>query len=323
MSKVKYATIGIVLIILVIAGFVVFRARQRRSEVAYQTDEALALIKDVNVKTVDGSSSWKKIQMTLQLLNIKDVPDDISGYKRELEYSKIARSDISDMRGELDTIRANHGSIGASLRKLDEVPLPDWINEYVMLKSLMVEKDGERTDVTEKLLDDLGLYYQFSEIFMEGMIAQAQMEENLVGGVEAFEDEDYLGARRLFQEASDSNSIVQLRVDEASKLINFDYFTRIDANRRDAEDVIEKYLSIVDLVDEGAYQEADNLYQEAKVDYDVLLSQKLIPSDLLPEHQAWWSNNIEPKLEQTRQLTDDIDQLEAQLGEFYREHTTE
>ena len=65
MSKSKYVVIGIVLIIIVIVGLMVFRARQRRSEVAYQADEALTIIKDINAKTMDVSSSWKEIQITL------------------------------------------------------------------------------------------------------------------------------------------------------------------------------------------------------------------------------------------------------------------
>lgn len=323
MSKSKYVVIGIVLIVIVIVGLMVIRARQRRSEVAYQVDEALTIIKDINAKTVDISSSWKEIQITLQLLNVRDIPDDISGYKRELEYSKIARNDIADMRDELDAIRADHESIAASLRKLEDIPLPDWIDEYIMLKTTIIEKDGERADVTEELLDELNLYYQFSDAFLEGMIAQAQMEENLEDGAEAFEDEDYLAAQRSFQKASDDNVKVQEYADEASKLIKFNYLTRIDANRKDAEEVIEEYLTVVDLVDEGSYIEADNLYDEAEDDYNALLSQKLTSSDLLPEHQTWWSKNIESKLDQIQQLTNDIGQLEAQLSKLYEEHTTE
>ena len=323
MSKSKYIVIGIVLIIIVLFGLMVFRARQRRAETAYQVDEALTIVKDINAKTVDASSSWKEIQITLQLLNVRDVPDDISGYKRELEYSKIARNDIVDMRNELDAIRANHESITTSLRKLEDIPLPDWIDEYIILKSMIIEKDDERADVTEELLDELNLYYQFSGAFLEGMIAQAQMEENLEDGVEACEDEDYLAAQRSFQKASDDNLKVQEYADEASKLIKFNYLTRIDANRKDAEEVIEEYLTVVDLVEEGSYTEADNLYDEAEDSYNALLSQRLTSSDLLPEHQTWWSKNIEPKLDQIQQLTNDIGQLEAQLSKLYEEHTTE
>lgn len=322
-SKSKYVVIGIVLIIIVIIGLMVFRARQRRSEVTYQVDEALTVIRDINAKTVDASSSWKEIQITLQLLTVRDVPDDISGYKRELEYSKIARSDITDMRDELDAIREDHESIATSLRKLEDIPLPDWIDEYIMLKSMMIEKDDERADVTEELLDELNLYYEFSDAFLEGMIAQAQMEENLEDGAEACEDEDYIAAQRSFQKASDDNLKVQEYTDEAAKLIRFNYLTRIDANRKDTEEVIEKYLTVVDLVDEGSYEEADNLYDEAEDDYNALLSQKLTSSDLLSEHQTWWSKNIEPKLVQMQQLTNDIGQLEVQLSKLYEEHTTE
>ena len=190
LSKAKYAVIAIVLIVIVILGVLILRGRQRREEVQYQIDEASTLVNNVNRETEQISNSWEKIDSTLKTLKIKDVSDDTSSLQRAIEDSKEARNDIAEMREELNSIRQRHSNIQASLQELGRMEIPDWIRDYINLKSSMIEKDGERADVTETLLNDIDQYYQFSEQFFAGMIAQIEMEENSEEGINIFPNED-------------------------------------------------------------------------------------------------------------------------------------
>jgi len=61
-------------------------------------------------------------------------------------------------------------------------------------------------------------------------------------------------------------------------------------------------------VDQGSYDEASDLYEEADEDYKSL--DRLHISDFKTENTNWWTNKITSVHEAIKELTRDIDDLE-------------
>jgi hypothetical protein len=91
------------------------------------------------------------------------------------------------------------------------------------------------------------------------------------------------------------------------------------SNRIEAEQVIEKFTTVIDLVKAGSRAQADQLYDEASQQYDSLKVKRLHAEDLMPEHQSWWSTKVDSILGEVTQLTTDIGVLQAQIDALVKE----
>jgi hypothetical protein len=214
------------------------------------------------------------------------------------------------MENALDSIRNHDDKAVTYLQELKDLKLPDWGYEYADLITSILEKDRQRVDKSQQMLDNVNTFYKFSEEFLAGLLVQMDMEEALKDGAEKALDKDYAGAKEQFEKALDFNSQVKDHVSEASNVMHFNYLDRIESNREKAKEIIEKFIESCDLAIDGAYTESREKYEEADEEYRSLNLVYL--SDLKPENSEWWKQNVESIYQDIRQLTNEIEDLEHQ-----------
>jgi len=314
-NKWKYFTIALLLIIVIFGVLIATRGRRSRVEV----DDASQILADLGDEIEAIGRSWTSIESELKDLRPVDLTYETSNLNREIDYSKTARQNIADMKDELESIKDNHDDVSNALDDLGDLELLEWHYDYVDLHESILGKDNDRVAKTEELLENLDLYYAYSEQFLEGLIANVEMEESLQNGIDEYLEEDYLGAREEFENAKDKNSEVEAYVKEASVIMDFNYLDKIETNRQDAEEIIEKFIQVCDLVDQGSYDEASNLYEEADEDYRSL--DRLHISDFKTENTNWWTKNITSVHEAIKELTRDIDDLEYNAKNLVERNT--
>ena len=71
-------------------------------------------------------------------------------------------------------------------------------------------------------------------------------------------------------------------------------------------------------IEKGSYQEANDLFQQAEKEYNEL--KRLYPSDLIPEHREWWSNNIDSPKDELREFSRAIENIENKMQSLIKEH---
>ena len=315
-SKWKYIGIALLLIIIILGVLIVARGRRDRLEVA---DDASQILSDLGDEIETIGRSWASIESDLKDLRPVDLTYETSSLNREIEYTKTARQTIADMKDELESIKDDHDDLSNALDDLGDLELRDWHFDYVDLHESILSKDNDRVAKTEELLGNLDSYYKFSEQFLEGLIANVEMEESLQNGIDEYLQEDYSGAREEFENAKDKNSEVEAYVEEASAIMDFSYLDKIETNRDEAEEIIEKFIQVCDLVDQGSYDEASDLYEEADEDYISL--DRLHISDFKTENTNWWTNKISSVHEAIKELTRDIDDLEYDAKTLVQRNT--
>lgn len=304
-----YVVIGVVLIILVVLGaFIVVGNRQRQSQI----DAAYQILTEIGQDTQALTSSWNKAKSEIETLGIVEITDDLSELNAAIVYSTDKRALLSDIKTELDSVSVYQSKIDASLQALQKLELPSWVNDYAGLMKSMLEKDRERLQKAQQLLDSADRYYAFSEPLAQGMLAQISMEQHLNDGSNKFEGKDYVGAREHFSQALDQNSQVDKYASDARKIIAMTYLDKIHANKVEAQAVINKYLGVLALADAGSYGEADRQYQEAEKAYESLLAKRLHSADLMPENKAWWDGQVASLQNELKQLTAAIEDLQQQ-----------
>jgi len=314
-SKWKYFAISLLLIIVIFGVLIATRGRRSRVEV----DDASQILADLGDEIEAIGRSWASIESELKDLRPVDLTYETSSLNREIDYSKTARQNIADMKDELESIKDNHDDVSNALDDLGDLELLDWHYNYVDLHESILGKDNDRVAKTEELLENLDSYYAYSEQFLEGLIANVEMEENLQNGIDEYLEEDYSGAREEFENAKDKNSEVEAYVKEASIIMDFNYLDKIETNRQDAEEIIEKFIQVCDLVDQGSYDEASDLYEEADEDYRSL--DRLHISDFKTENTNWWTKSITSVHEEIKELTRDIDDLEYNAKNLVERNT--
>ena len=311
----KYVVIAVILIFLVIIGLMIMRGRRDK----YEGDEASELLSELNDQLQSIGTLWANIKSNLEDMEILSVETDIPEIQKQIDKAKTAREDIREMKSDLESIRNQQEKSEKTLDKIQNLELPEWIYDYGELLSERTGKDKERADQTDNILTNLDLYYVYSEEFYKGKIAELNMEENLEDGINNFLEEDFGSARENFEEAMDDNLNVKEHIAVASEKISFNYLEKVSSNREAAEKIIEKLQEVCDLVEKGSYNEANDLFQEADKEYKEL--ERLYPSDLMPEHREWWRTNIDTSLNDLRDLSRAIEDIESQARSLIKENT--
>ncbi len=309
----KYVAIAVVLIVLLVGAFVVLRGRART-----RIDEASPLIEVISQETQEISSLWTNIDSNRESLRMVDTTYDMSIMTQEVDYCQTARNTVTDLKNDLDSVVTHEDKVGESLQDMAGMELPEWYAEYIDIRNTMVDKDLERVDKANQMSDNLDTCYGFTEELLLGLIAQHNMETALQDGMDMYLEEDYSGAREQFEAALDHNSQVDSHVVAASDILSFDYLDRIDSNRVSAESVIQKFIQVCDLAEEGSYDDARDLYEEADGEYRSI--SRVYQSDIKPEIQNWWKANIESISKDIKGLTNEIEDLQDQADSLIEEH---
>ena len=285
----------------------------------YEGDEASELLSDINDQLQSIGTLWTNIKSNLEDMKLLTVEDDVSEIRNQIDDAKAAREDINEMKSDLESIRNHQDMVKEKLEEMGQLELPEWIYDYIELQKERTEKDKERVEKTDNMLTKLDLYYAYSEEFDEAKIAEINMEQNLEEGINEFLEENIASAREKFEEAMNDNSEVKNHIEAASKMISFDYLENASSNREDAEEIIRKLQEVCDLAEKGSYGEASDLFQEADKEYQKL--RRLYPSDLMPEHREWWSKNIDPPINDLRDLSRVIEDIDSQVKSLIKEHS--
>jgi hypothetical protein len=311
----KYVVIAAILIFLAVIGLLIMRGRRDR----YEIDDASKQLSEINDQLQSIGTLWTNIKSNLEDMKLLTVENDISEIRNQIDDAKVARENINEIKSDLESIRKDQGKINETLEEMEQLELPEWIYDYIELQKERNEKDQERVDITDNMLTKLDLYYTYSEEFYEAKIAEINMEENLEEGINKFLEENIASAREKFEQAMDDNLEVQKHIEAASKIISFDYLEKASSNREDAEEIIRKLQEVCDLAEKGSYGEASDLFQEADKEYQEL--RRLYPSDLMPEHREWWSKNIDSSINDLRDLSRVIEDIDSQVKSLIKEHS--
>ncbi len=285
----------------------------------YEGDDASKLLSEINDQLQSIGTLWTNIKSDLEDMKLLTVEDDISEIRNQIDNAKAAREDIKEIKSDLESIRNNQDTVKEKLEEMEQLELPEWIYHYIELQKERTEKDQERVDKTDNMLTKLDLYYAYSEEFYEAKISEINMEENLEEGINKFLEENIASAREKFEEAMDDNSKVKKHIEAASQIISFDYLKKASSNREDAEEIIRKLQEVCDLAEKGSYSEASDLFQEADKEYQEL--RRLYPSDLMPEHREWWSKNVDSPINDLRDLSRVIEDIESQVKSLIKKHS--
>jgi len=313
--KKKYLALVGILIFIAIIGLMIIRSRRDR----YKVDEASELLSEINDQLQSIGRLWTNIRSNLEDMKILSVEYDLPEIRNQINNAKNAREDITDMKSDLQSIRNHQDKIKKTLEEMEKLELPEWTYDYIELQNERTEKDEERVDKTDDILANLDLYYSYSEEFYEGKIAELNMEENLEEGINNFLEENITSAKEKFEQAMNNNSKVKQHIEAASKIISFNYLEKVSSNREDTEEIIRKLQEVCNLVEKGSYNEANNLFQEADKEYKEL--KRLYPSDLMPEHREWWRVNVDSKVNDLRDLSRIIENIESQAKSLIQKNT--
>ncbi len=313
--KKKYIAIAAILLFIAIIGLMIIRGRRDR----YEVDDASELLSEINDQLQSIGRLWTNIRSNLEDMKILSVEYDLPEIRNQINNAKTAREDITEMKSDLQSIRNHQDKVKRTLGEMEKLELPEWTYDYIELQNERTEKDEERVDKTDDMLANLDLYYSYSEEFYEGKIAELNMEENLEEGINNFLEENINSAREKFEQAMNNNLKVKQHMEAASKIISFDYLEKASSNREDAEEIIRKLQEVCVLVEKGSYNEANNLFQETEKEYKEL--KQLYPSDLMPEHREWWRVNIDSKVNDLRDLSRTIEDIESQTKSLIQQNT--
>jgi hypothetical protein len=313
--KKKYIAIAAILIFIAIIGLMIIRGRRDR----YEVDDASELLSEINDQLQSIGRLWTNIRSNLEDVKIISVEYDIPEIRNQINNAKTAREEITEMKSDLQSIRNHQDKVKKTLGEMGNLQLPEWTYDYIELQNERTEKDKERVDKTDNMLANLDLYYSYSEEFYEGKITELNMEANLEEGINNFLEENIDAAREKFEQAMNNNSKVKQHIEAASKIISFNYLEKASSNREDAEAIIIKLKEVCDLVEKGSYNEANNLFQEADKEYKEL--KRLYPSDLIPEHREWWTKNVDSQINDLKDLSRTIENIESQAKSLIQKNT--
>ena len=313
--KKKYIAIAAILIFIAIIGLMIIRSRRDR----YEVDDASELLSEINDQLQSIGRLWTNIRSNLEDMKIISVEYDIPEIRNQINNAKTEREEITEMKSDLQSIRNHQDKVKKTLGEMGKLQLPEWTYDYIELQNERTEKDKERVDKTDNILANLDLYYSYSEEFYEGKIAELNMEVNLEEGIDNFLEENINAAREKFEQAMNNNSKVKQHIEAASKIISFNYLEKASSNREDAEAIIIKLKEVCDLVEKGSYNEANNLFQEADKEYKEL--KRLYPSDLIPEHREWWTKNVDSQINDLKDLSRTIENIESQAKSLIQKNT--
>jgi hypothetical protein len=310
----KYVVIASILIFLIIIGLMIMRSRRDR----YEGDEASGLLSEIKDQLQSIGTLWTNIKSSLEDMELLSVEDEIPEIRNQIDNAKTAREDIKEMKSDLESIRDQQDKVKNTLDEIKKLELPEWIYDYIDLQNERTEKDEERLGKTDNILTNLDLYYAYSEEFYEGKIAELNMEKNLEEGINSFLEDNINSAKEKFKEAMDNNAEVEKHIKTASEKIPFNYLEKVRSNRKDAEKIIGKLQEVCDLVEKEAYSEANDLFQEAHKEYKEL--ERLYPSDLMPEHREWWRTNIDSTLNDLKDISRTIENIESQAESLIKKY---
>ncbi len=291
--------------------------RSRRDR--YEGDEASGLLSEIKDQLRSIGTLWTNIKSVLDDMELLSFEDEIPEIRNQIDNAQQARDDIEEMKSDLESIRDQQDKVKKTLDEIKKLELPEWIYDYIDLQNERTEKDEERVDKTDNILTNLDLYYAYSEEFYEGKIAELNMEKNLEEGINSFLEDNINSAKDNFKEAMDNNSEVEKHIKTASEKIPFNYLEKVRSNRKDAEKIIGKLQEVCDLVEKGAYSEANDLFQEADKEYKEL--ERLFPSDLMPEHREWWRTNIDSTLNDLKDISRTIEDIESQAESLIKKYS--
>ena len=291
--------------------------RQRRSQI----DAVSPILAQIGQDAQALETSWNKIKTQIDSLAILDMTDDPTSLSEAVRKSTDNQALLSGIRDELDSVSGYQSKIDSSLQDLKELELPSWSQEYVSLMQSMLAKDKERLGKTLQLVENADRFYEFSENFAKGMLANTAMDQNLSDDRDKFEAKDYAGAAEAFRLALSQNLQVGTYTQDAKRIIPMTYLNKIEANRAEADALIKKYLEIFGLINAGSYQEANQAYQETDRAYDSLLSKMVTASDATPENEAWLDAHIGSLGNELEQLTVEIENLQNQAEALIQQNT--
>jgi hypothetical protein len=311
----KYVAIAAILIFLVIIGLMIMTGRRD----GYEGDKATKLLSEINDQRQSIGTLWSNIKSNLEDMEILSVENEIPKIRNQIDNTKRVREDIKEMKSNLESIRNHHYKAKETLEKIKKMELQEWIYDYIELQNERNEKGEERVEKINNILTNLDLYYEYSEEFYEGKIAELNMEKNLEEGMNNFLEANYNSAKEKFEEAMDDNSEVKKRITAASEKVSFNYLEKAKTNRKNTEEIIKKLQEVCDLVEKESYSEAIVLFQEADKEYKEL--ERLYPSDLMPEHREWWRTNVDSSLKDLRDLSRVIEDIESKAKSLINEHT--
>ena len=286
----------------------------------YETERANELVELANNEIERGNEHLNTVDVKLaEFREVNLDVDDEGEINSEVQVVSGFKQDAQQLKTTVGRVKDHFQKAKDYYEEADGLKLPGWYHEYIGLKVRALEKDLERMDKIEGLLDNYVLYYGFAESYLRAEVMLMDVLDALDEGNSRMGDGDYSGAVDSYKDALSQLRDSQEEFGNAGELIDLEYMEDLDVYLSGIDLALDALVDAAEFLNLGGFSQANTLLEDAT---EVLGSLGESPAPLVKEGlELWYEENIEKIISEIEVLLREVKQLEEEARDLYEENT--
>ena len=313
-SKGKLIAVGAIAVVLVVVlafvGLTFF---------GYETERANELVDMANTE-IERGNDFLVNNVSVKVGEFREVNFDVGENEVDSEISLVSgwKNDALQLKTTVGRVKDHFEKAKGHYEETEKLRLPQWYHDYIGLKAQALEKDLERMDKIEVLLNNYVLYYGFAESYLRGQDMLGDVEDDLDNGNSYVKNGNYSAAVDSYRDALSKLRGSQEEFSAAGEIIDLDFMDDLDEYLNGLDSALDSLVQATEFLNLGSFLQANTLLDSANVELaDLELPESAMETGL----DSWYDVNIEGLMDEIEALLEEVKELEEEAKELYEENT--
>ena len=312
-SKGKLIAVGAIAVVLVVVlafvGLTFF---------GYETERANELVDMANTE-IERGNDFLVNNVSVKVGEFREVNFDVGENEVDSEISLVSgwKNDALQLKTTVGRVKDHFEKAKEYYEDTKELRLPQWYHDYIELKVQALEKDLERMDKIELLLNNYVLYYGFAESYLRGQDMLGDVEVDLDKGNSYVKNGNYSAAVDSYRNALSKLRDSQEEFSAAGEIIDLDFMDDLDEYLNGLDSALDSLVQATEFLNLGSFLQANTLLDSANVELaDLELPESAMETGL----DSWYDVNIEGLMDEIEALLEEVKELEEEAEDLYGEN---
>ncbi|MBU7016933.1 MAG: zinc ribbon domain-containing protein [Theionarchaea archaeon] len=312
-GKGKLIAVGAIAVVLVVVLALV-----GLTSFGYETERANELVDMANTE-IERGNDFLVNNVGVKMGEFREVNYDVGENEIDNEVSLVSgwKNDALGLKTTVGRVKDHFEKAKGYYEDTKELRLPQWYHDYIGLKIQALEKDLERMDKIEVLLNNYVLYYGFAESYLRGQDMLGDVEDDLDKGNSYVKNGNYSAAVDSYRDALSKLRDSQEEFSAAGEIIDLDFMDDLDEYLNGLDSALDSLVQATEFLNLGSFLQANTLLDSANVELaDLELPESAIDEGL----DSWYDVNIEGIIDEIEALLEDVRELEEDAEDLYEEN---